>query len=45
MKWDHDVLFWGDKGEVTNGIRKAGTAGRRLSDVRLNAPYFGLVVD
>ncbi|KAF3395224.1 hypothetical protein DPV78_009055 [Talaromyces pinophilus] len=44
-EWDHDVLFWGDKGEVANGIRKAGTAGRPLSDIRLNAPYFGLVVD
>jgi hypothetical protein len=43
--WDHEVLFWGDKGEVTNRIRRAGTAGRPLSDVRLNAPYFGLVVD
>lgn len=41
-EWDHDVLFWGDKGEVTNGIRKAGTAGCRLSDIRLDVPYFGL---
>lgn len=44
-EWDHEVLFWGDKGEVTNGIRKAGTAGCRLSDIRLNAPYFGIAVD
>lgn len=44
-EWDHEVLFWGDKGEVTNEIRKAGTAGCRLPDVRLDVPYFGLAVD
>lgn len=44
-EWDHEVLFWGDKGKVTNRICNAGTAGRPLSDARLNAPYFGLAVD
>ncbi|KAI7971255.1 hypothetical protein EIK77_003554 [Talaromyces pinophilus] len=44
-EWDHEKIFWGDKGEVTHGIRKAGISGRRLSDLRPNAPYSGLVMN
>jgi hypothetical protein len=44
-EWDHKVLFWGDKGEIGNGVRKAGTAGHRLSDIRPDTPYVGLDMD
>lgn len=41
-EWDDTRIFWGDKGEIDNGIRQAGTAGHRLCDVHPDAPYIGL---
>lgn len=43
-EWDHDPMFWGDKGEYTyiQGVRVAGTAGRRLADLRAGTLYTGL---
>ncbi|KAK5658014.1 hypothetical protein OQA88_2568 [Cercophora sp. LCS_1] len=44
--WSHDRIFWGDKGEYPGagrrGLRMAGTAGRRLADVREGVLYIGL---
>jgi hypothetical protein len=40
--WNHDRLFWGDKGVVTGGIRRAGTAGQRLADLDMRFLYTGL---
>ncbi|KAJ5711638.1 hypothetical protein N7488_005794 [Penicillium malachiteum] len=40
--WDHKRLFWGDKGEVKDGIRRAGTAGSRLCELSPDAKYIGL---
>ncbi|KAJ5614373.1 hypothetical protein N7528_008027 [Penicillium herquei] len=40
--WEHKRLFWGDKGEIKDGIRRAGTAGCRLSELSPDAKYIGL---
>jgi len=40
--WDHTRIFWGDKGKYSRGVRLAGTAGRRLADVRADVVYVGL---
>ncbi|KAF2673028.1 hypothetical protein BT63DRAFT_145049 [Microthyrium microscopicum] len=32
-EWDHERIFWGDKGELRKGFRKAGTTGHRLGDL------------
>jgi hypothetical protein len=40
--WDHERLFWGDKGVKIDGIRRAGTAGQRLADLDMKALYIGL---
>lgn len=39
---DDTRIFWGDKGEVGNGVRRAGTASHRLCDVHPDTPYIGL---
>lgn len=43
-EWDHDPLFWGDKGEdaTAPGVRVAGTAGWKLPDPREGVLYAGL---
>lgn len=41
--WDHERIFWGDKGEMENGVRKAGTASYRLADLQPDASYVGIV--
>jgi len=47
-EWDHERLFWGDKGTLDdrdgNGsdVRIAGTAGHRLADLQADAEYRGL---
>jgi hypothetical protein len=38
-EWDHARLFWGDKGCFKDGVRRAGTAGRRLPDLKPDALY------
>ncbi|KAJ5703768.1 hypothetical protein N7493_010906 [Penicillium malachiteum] len=40
--WDHKRLFWGDKGEIKDGMRRAGTGGSRLSELSPDAKYIGL---
>jgi hypothetical protein len=40
--WEHRRIFWGDKGEETDGIRRAGTSGQRLADLIMNRWYIGL---
>lgn len=37
--WDHGRLFWGDKGCLKGEIRRAGTAGQRLPDLKPNTLY------
>ncbi|KAK0712135.1 hypothetical protein B0H67DRAFT_555982 [Lasiosphaeris hirsuta] len=32
--WGHERVFWGDKGVYEGEVRRAGTAGRMLGDVR-----------
>lgn len=43
-EWNHETIFWGDKGEIMYGIRKAGISGSRLSDLHPNTLYSGLVM-
>lgn len=42
--WDHDRIFWGDKGECKDvgGVRVAGTAQEKLDEVQMDALYVGL---
>jgi hypothetical protein len=40
-KW-YPRTFWGDKGEVSPGLRKAGTSSTRLADLDPNCIYTGL---
>jgi hypothetical protein len=40
--WQHQRIYWGDKGEEADGIRRAGTGGQRLADLRANKWYVGL---
>ncbi|QDS71948.1 hypothetical protein FKW77_000927 [Venturia effusa] len=40
--WQDGKIFWGDKGAVTETIRKAGTSGQRLADLRMTFLYYGL---
>lgn len=37
--WDHARLFWGDKGCFKDGVYRAGTAGRRLPDLKPDTLY------
>jgi hypothetical protein len=37
--WDHGRLFWGDKGCFKDGMRRAGTAGQRLPDLKPDTLY------
>jgi hypothetical protein len=41
-EWEHEKLFWGDKGKFSEGVRKCGTAGRRLAEVDMGVLYHGL---
>jgi hypothetical protein len=41
-EWGHDRLFWGDKGEISEKVRKCGTAGQRLAEVDMEMTYSGL---
>ncbi|KAL3713527.1 hypothetical protein TMatcc_002230 [Talaromyces marneffei ATCC 18224] len=41
-EWDETRIFWGDKGEIGNGTRRAGTAGHRLCDIQPDTLYIGL---
>jgi hypothetical protein len=43
--WGHERIFWGDKGECTRarGIRVAGTAGKKLDELKMNIAYLGLI--
>lgn len=40
--WGHKKIFWGDKGVYEGDIRLAGTAGRRLADLKPGCLYVGL---
>jgi len=44
-EWNHDLIFWGDKGASHDGIRRAGTAGRRLADLDVDAWYVNLLTN
>ena len=37
--WDHETLFWGQKGELVDNIGNAGTSGSRLADVKMGILY------
>jgi hypothetical protein len=41
-EWQHARIFWGDKGEVSDHIRKAGSGGRRMADLRAENLYVGI---
>jgi hypothetical protein len=41
-EWEHERLFWGDKGEISDKVRKCGTAGQRLAEVDMEMRYSGL---
>ena len=41
-EWQHKKIFWGDKGEVADLIRKAGSDGRRMPDLRSECLYMGI---
>lgn len=41
-EWQDGKIFWGDKGPVTETIRRAGTSGQRLADLRMSFLYQGL---
>jgi hypothetical protein len=41
-EWNHKRLYWGQKGEVIDGVGKAGTSGTRLADVQQGLQYSGL---
>jgi len=43
-EWDHDPMFWGDKGEHghVQGARVAGTGGSPLGDLQVGVSYTGL---
>jgi hypothetical protein len=43
--WDHDRIFWGDKGMSLDGVRLAGTAGRRQADLLPEAWYANITAD
>lgn len=38
-EWNHRRLFWGDKGELMPGLRRAGTAGRALAGLQPGILY------
>lgn len=38
-EWDHQMMFWGDKGGFDGQMRLAGTAGRRLADLNPGMTY------
>ena len=42
--WDHDRIYWGDKGEFKDaeGVRVAGTAQEKLEELQMDALYVGL---
>jgi hypothetical protein len=37
--WDYGRLFWGDKGCFKDGMRRAGTSGQRLPDLKPDTLY------
>ncbi|KAJ5378173.1 uncharacterized protein N7496_005582 [Penicillium cataractarum] len=37
--WSHEKLFWGDKGDLLLGLRRAGTAGEKLPELHPNILY------
>lgn len=39
-EWNHQKLFWGDKGELVLGLRRAGTSGKRLPELHSNILYY-----
>ncbi|KAJ5433592.1 uncharacterized protein N7458_012748 [Penicillium daleae] len=39
-EWNHQKLFWGDKGELVLGFRRAGTSGKRLPELHSNILYY-----
>jgi hypothetical protein len=41
-EWQHTKIFWGDKGEISDHIRKAGSDGRRMADLRAENLYTGI---
>lgn len=41
-EWQNGKIFWGDKGEVTETVRRAGTSGQRLADLQMSFLYQGL---
>ncbi|TLD32476.1 hypothetical protein E2P81_ATG05452 [Venturia nashicola] len=40
--WQDGKIFWGDKGPVTEMIRRAGTSGQRLAGLQMSFLYQGL---
>lgn len=44
-EWNHEYIFWGDKGAGHGGIRKAGTAGQRLADLKYDTWYMNLIAN
>lgn len=41
-EWDHKRVFWGDKGQVEEKMRKCGISGNRLAEVDMEMNYTGL---
>jgi hypothetical protein len=41
-EWQHKKIYWGDKGEVSDFIRKAGSDGRRMPELREECLYTGI---
>lgn len=41
-EWQDGKIFWGDKGAVTETVRRAGTSGQRLADLQMSFLYQGL---
>ncbi|KAE9977693.1 hypothetical protein EG327_007650 [Venturia inaequalis] len=41
-EWQDGKIFWGDKGPVTETVRRAGTSGQRLADLQMSFLYQGL---
>jgi hypothetical protein len=41
-EWQTGKIFWGDKGAVTETVRRAGTSGKRLADLQMSYLYMGL---
>lgn len=41
-EWHDSKIFWGDKGAVTEMVRRAGTSGQRLADLQMSFLYQGI---